>query len=46
MDEVFNRYLKVLGQTEWAPYPQLRRYQQGLLERLARHAHAHVPSAT
>lgn len=43
MDEVFNRYLKVLGQTEWAPYPRLLRYQQGLLDRLVRHAHANVP---
>jgi phenylacetate-CoA ligase len=43
MDEVFDRYLKVLGQTEWAPYPQLLRYQHGLLDRLVRHAHANVP---
>jgi phenylacetate-CoA ligase len=43
MDEVFDRYLKVLGQTERAPYPQLLRYQQGLLDRLVRHAHANVP---
>jgi phenylacetate-CoA ligase len=43
MDEVFDRYLKLLGRTEWAPYPQLLRYQQGLLERLVRHAHTQVP---
>src|SRR3954447_20010496 len=43
MDEVFDRYLKVLGQTEWAPYSQLLRYQQGLLERLVRHTHANIP---
>jgi phenylacetate-CoA ligase len=43
MDEVFDRYLKLLGKTEWAPYPQLLRYQQGLLERLVQHGHANVP---
>jgi len=43
MDEAFDRYLKLLGQTEWAPYPQLLRYQRRLLEHLVRHAHANIP---
>jgi phenylacetate-coenzyme A ligase PaaK-like adenylate-forming protein len=36
---VFDRYLAVLGQTEWAPRAQLLRYQRGMLERIVRHAH-------
>jgi phenylacetate-coenzyme A ligase PaaK-like adenylate-forming protein len=41
--EIFNRFLKALEQTERAPREQLLRYQQGLLERLLRHAYEQVP---
>jgi phenylacetate-CoA ligase len=43
MDDVFARYLTALTQIEKLPVPHLLRYQQGLIERLVRHAREHVP---
>jgi phenylacetate-CoA ligase len=42
-DQVFNRYLTALAQTEWASPGQLARYQERLITALARHAHDNVP---
>lgn len=42
MDEVFDRYLTALGQIEKLPAPHLVRYQQGLVERLVRHARDNI----
>jgi phenylacetate-CoA ligase len=43
MNPVFDRYLRVLQQTEWAQPQQLIQYQGGLLTGLIRHAHDSVP---
>ena len=43
LDEIFNRFLKALAHSERAPRDELGRYQQNLIEQLARHAHKHVP---
>lgn len=42
MNDVFDGYMKVLGQTEWAHADDLDRYRQGLLANLVRHAHRDV----
>jgi phenylacetate-CoA ligase len=43
MDELFGRYLRALEGLEWAPRPQLIRYQQDLLRRVLRHAYENAP---
>ena len=43
MDQFFDRYMTALTQVERLPGPHLLRYQGGLVERLVRHARAHVP---
>lgn len=43
MDQFFERYLTALAQVERLPAPNLLRYQQGLIERLVRHARDKVP---
>ncbi len=42
-NRVFDRYLKVLEQTERMPRAHLDRYQQDLLARVVRHAHECIP---
>jgi phenylacetate-CoA ligase len=43
MDDVFDRYLTALTQIERLPGSHLQRYQQGLIERVARHARDNLP---
>ena len=43
MDELFDRYLRALGQTQWLPYPKLVAYQQTLIEAIVRHAYERAP---
>jgi len=43
MNKIFDRYLRTLAQTEKFPPRELRRYQQILVENLARHAHELAP---
>src|SRR5262249_29301022 len=43
MNEAFERYLKVLGKTEFMPRPQLAEYQRGLGRQLIQHARANSP---
>ena len=40
---IFDRYMKVLEQTERAPLQHLNRYQEGLLANVVRHAYDNVP---
>ena len=43
MNEAFERYLKVLGKTEFMPRAQLEEYQRGLVQQLIAHARANSP---
>ncbi|MGZ3409376.1 MAG: phenylacetate--CoA ligase family protein [Xanthobacteraceae bacterium] len=43
MDELFDRYLRTIGQTQWLPYPKLITYQQTLIEAIVRHAYEQAP---
>lgn len=43
MDEITQKYLDTLLRTQFMPADAMRAYQRSLLERLLRHARAHVP---
>lgn len=43
MSELFDRYLRTLGETEWTSPAELTRYQRVLIGQLVRHAYANVP---
>lgn len=43
MNEVFQRYLAALGNTEFMPRAALEEYQRGLVRQLVRHARANSP---
>jgi phenylacetate-CoA ligase len=40
---IFERYMQALERTQWMPRADLKRYQQGLVEAVVRHAHTTVP---
>jgi phenylacetate-coenzyme A ligase PaaK-like adenylate-forming protein len=43
VEDVIRGFLRTLRKTQFAPPEQMVQYQRGLLERLVRHARAHVP---
>jgi len=43
LGQVVRRFLDTLRKTQFMPPERMREYQRGLLERLVRHARAHVP---